>query len=66
MGDKMKKPERPSKSSTDGEMVKISFRVDKDTAATLKRLEESDGSPDIRGRRSNVLRKLINDAGKAL
>jgi hypothetical protein len=61
---KVRKPGRPKKTDAGEEMTKISFRIDGETLAALKRLETRDGSPDIRGRRSTVLRRLILDADK--
>jgi hypothetical protein len=61
----MRKPGRPKKDDAGEEMTKISFRIDGETLSALERLEARDGSPDIRGRRSTVLRRLILDADKA-
>lgn len=58
-----KKPGRPPKGSTDGEMKKITFRVDEETFAALQKLEANFPVGTVAwGRRSQLLRKLILDA----
>ncbi len=63
MTDGKKKLGRPFSDDTDGEMERVTFRVDLETKAALERLEEREG-PNVRGRRSVVLRKLILAADK--
>lgn len=60
MSDPKVKLGRPFKGN-EGGMRKVTFRVDEETDAALKVLEESVG-PRVRGRTSILLRKLILDA----
>ncbi len=54
------KPGRPPNGEQRDEMAKITFRVDGDTLAALEELERSE--PAVRGRRSALLRRLIQRA----
>jgi hypothetical protein len=65
MSDGKKKLGRPYADDRDGEMARITFRVDAETKAALEKLEKAEG-PNIRGRRSIVLRKLILEAVRQL
>jgi len=46
-------------------LAKITFRVDEETLTKLRELEKQEG-PNVRGRRSNLLRKLIQTAHEKL
>jgi hypothetical protein len=57
----MTKLGRPRKTEQRQGMRNISFHLDDETLYKLEELEAKEG-PNIRGRRSNFLRKLICDA----
>lgn len=56
----MIKQGRPAKGTGNGEMVKVTFRLDEETSRMLADLELREG-PAVRGRMSTLLRRLIRD-----
>jgi hypothetical protein len=42
----------------------ITFKLDEETAVALERVEQALGGPDLRGRTSAVLRRLILEADR--
>ena len=46
------------------ELKSITFKLDEETAAALERVERVFGGPDLRGRTSAVLRRLILEADR--
>ena len=55
------KPGRPRSGESRSKMKMITFRIDEETLAALRKLEVTVG-PKVRGRMSYLLRKLILDA----
>ena len=58
------KPGNPHGKENEPLVGTVSFKLDAETKAALKQLEERSGVPNVRGRKSAVIRKLILDAAR--